>query len=387
MAQTESLALQGQRQAARALARCAEWLVRLPAWIFIAVLMLATAGRIGIGFYGNYHTVQNAHAFPSAYDYTSAGITAGLVYRLLSLNGFTWFVLTAAVVFVAAMAPVLATWRRSSDPSRWRLALLVMLGWQALPATSQLLGDYQSLLLLFVSLGLVLHRWWVWSPMLALAALSGPEPAAVGFACLLIGTWAPVLRRWRTRAVTGLCLAVGWFALSAAWLAGSGVESRSASMLHDIVPTLTITVAQGVIGIYAMWGPWWILVGMLAVLSHGRGRLTLVLAAVILPVAATALTWDGTRVFVCVSAPIGLAMAISYLMDDAAPAVNEPEGARHANLAIPAVSLWVVALLLMPPVVSNFGPGYRSQWSGPLYQVAKHLGHGDGLLSALLGQP
>lgn len=330
MAQTESLALQGQRQAARALARCAEWLARLPAWIFFTLPMLAIAVRIGIGFHDNCHTVQNAHAFASAYDYTSAGITAGLVCRLLSLNGFTWFVLTAVVVFVAAMVPVLARWRRSSDPSRWRLALL----------------------LLFVSLGLVLHRWRVWSPLLALAALSGPEPAAVGFACLLIGTAAPVLRRWRARAVTGLCLAVAWFALSAAWLAGSGVESRSASMLHDIVPTLTITVAQGVIGIYAMWGPWWILVGMSAVLAHGRGGLAVVLAAVILPVPA-----------------------------------SEPEDARHASVVIPAVSLWTVALLLMPPVVSNFGPGYRSQWSGPLYQVAKHLGHGDGLLAALLGQP
>jgi hypothetical protein len=362
----------------------------LPSAAFIAGIGALAVLRIGVGFYGNWHTAQNAHALPLAYDYTSSGVTAGLLYRALGLNGLTWMILTALFVVVATLAPVVSVWRRAVDPSRWRLALLVMVAWQALPSTSQLLGDYQSLLLAFLSLGMVARRTWLWVPMLLLAVLSGPEPAAIGFGCLLIGSLAPPLRRWRTKAVVGLVCALTWFAASSVWLAAAGAYSRRESMLHDVVPTLAINAAQGVLGVYAWWGPWWILVGFMLVVSNRLGRWSLFIGAVAIPGLATALTWDGTRVFVCVSAPIGLAIALAYLRDEraSAPMVSRPQQPplQHTRSALTAsIALWLVALILMPPLVSNFGPGFRAQWTGPLYQVSKRLGHPDGVVGTMLG--
>lgn len=381
-----ALAVQGHRAARRLLDSAARRLLTMPPAAFVALVIVVTVVRAGLGFYGTWHTAQNAHALPHAYDYTSSGVTSGLLYRALHLNGLTWMALTAALVALAVLAPVVTTGRRSTHPAAWRLALLVMVAWQAVPATAQFLGDYQAVLLACVSVAMVARRWWAWSAMLALAALSGPETSALGFACLLIGTTAPALRPWRRKAVVGVILSLGWLAASSWWLAHDGVVSRWEYLVRDIVPTVSINAVQGLLGVYAWWGPWWVLVGLVTAATTGRHRWILLLATVLIPGLATTLTWDGTRVFVAVSAPIGLAMALAYTTGDfrTSRAGTPPEPKQSALAAL--VALWAVVLVLMPPLVSDLGVGFRAPWAAPAHQVVKRLGHEGGLIDTLLAR-
>ena len=181
---------------------------------------------------------------------------------------------------------------------------------------------------------------------------------------------------WRRRAIAVIAVAALWSVLAHAWLASNDIPSRFEMLRTDLQYSVSANVSAGLTGIYAWWGPWWLLVILLALMSGKKGIFPFLIGAVALPGVLTIITVDGTRVFASIAAPIGVAMALSYLgasgLTEKKPQVQAP--LTSANSLTNSIALWACALVLLPALMSNVGAStFLSNWQFVVTQVTDRL--------------
>ena len=348
----------------------------MPSALFVSIVVGIGILKMGIGWYGADQILDSANALPKPYDYSSSGVIGPVIVRMLGLNATSWAFLAVLLIGASIALPVLATRMRSSDTKLWRLALLMFICWPATFTSIQFLGHYQDVLPLAVAIAMTSRNRVLIGIGLALAAFSNPEQAMFGFIALLIASWAPPLRIWRRRAIAGIAVAALWSVLAHAWLASNDIPSRFEMLRTDLQYSVSANVSAGLTGIYAWWGPWWLLVILLALMSGKKGIFPFLIGAVALPGVLTIITVDGTRVFASIAAPIGVAMALSYLgasgLTEKKPQVQAP--LTSANSLTNSIALWACALVLLPALMSNVGAStFLSNWQFVVTQVTDRL--------------
>lgn len=278
-----SLQDRGLEALGRVLDRAVTFLLRIPAPWFIAAVVCWSVLRAGVGLYGPGHTADTAATLPNPYDYTSSGLLAPVLYRVLGLGYWTWMGLSTLFVAAAAVVPVVFVARRSADPRAWRLAALLFACGQALASSLQLTGHYQSVLILALTMSVVVQsRPWavLW---VVTAAFSGPEQALLAYLALGLAAFARPLRPWRFTATVGIAITAVGVVTSGFWLNVNDVPGRAQGLVQHVSDGLQANAVQGLLGVYSWWGPWWVLV-LLVVLATPRGqRLILLAGAVLVP--------------------------------------------------------------------------------------------------------
>jgi hypothetical protein len=348
----------------------------MPSALFVSIVAGIGILKIGIGWYGADQIMASANALPKPHDYSSSGLLGPALIRVLGLDAAGWALLAVLLIAAAVILPVLATRLRSTDTKIWRLALIMFICWPAAFTSIQFLGHYQDVLPISVVIAMISRNRVLIGIGLALAALSNPEQAMFGFIALLIASWAPPLRIWRQRAIAGVVVAALWSVLAHAWLASNDIPSRFEMLSTDLQYSVSANVSAGLTGIYSWWGPWWLLVILLALMSGKKGIFPFLIGAVALPGALTIITVDGTRVFASIAAPIGVAMALSYLgasgLTDKKPKEQAP--LNSANSLTNSIALWACALVLLPALMSNVGAStFLSNWQFVVTQVTDRL--------------
>ena len=338
---------------------------------FIAILSILIVAKNGVGFYSHGHTFESAASLPDPHDYTSVGIIGPIIYRIFNLNNWSWTLFTACILGISFILPIFAAKRAYPKKEVWKVVAIVMACWPALSSTMQLLGHYQAVMLLSVTAALVSRNKIIILFWLVVAGLSLPEQAAFGFIALLIASYSELLRPFRRRAQLGLVIAATWLLISSIWLMVNDVPSRGVVLVEGVLEGVKGFLAGGALGIYSWWGPLWVLVLIMALQAKGKGRWAMLVGAVIIPAGATISTTDGTRVFASVAAPLAVGLVLSYFSID--PSISRkriPRPSQFEQSALPAcqgeltLGMWMVAFLLLPSVVSQFGSeAYRAPWA------------------------
>lgn len=124
---------------------------------------------------------------------------------------------------------------------------------------------------------------------------------------------------------------------------GGSVPSRTSVLGELLGDSLRNVATSGGVGVYAWFGLGWLVLALVWLVGHWDGRTMAAIVAVLVagPVVATALTLDGTRVFVMVALPAFLVL-LAWLADR----VSRLDAADTA-----IVTRITVAALLVSPIV------------------------------------
>ena len=244
--------------------------------------------------------------------------TLGYVFGLDSQS--TYLVMSLAVtiicVVLAAAAIIKSPWGNRSSR---RIVMVVVLGG---PFMWTILREYHGIDP-WVLGGSVVVASFAWGRVglfvgLALMLLGNPEQAFVAGVALLIATFMPSLRQWRKRALLVLFTAFTVLVVLALWTASLGDDSRLALIQSSAIEGGGYFVSWGLLGIYGGLG----LIPLFAyVLWTGDRRFISGLALVVaflIPIAATMVTLDQSRVLVGTSTLLGTAVtlrAVPSLLD------------------------------------------------------------------------
>jgi len=237
--------------------------------------------------------------------------------------------------------------------------LLWALSWPLLLADVAWLGNGFEFLPLFMVMAVVARQTPVAVLGASLAALTHPEQALFAFIALLILSLAAEFRFARSRAILGTAFAFASTVGTTLWLMSSGVESRTTFFVDWVADSLALFIRNLHLLAYSGWGAWWVLL-LLAIGLLGRcGVQLLIVSAVLIPLAFTATTIDGTRVFAGVASAVGIAVyvfvhrALTVTPEQAAPAPSD----RFALLGVTFLAVLILPNLQVIMWGDIIGPG------------------------------
>ena len=278
-----------------------EFLAHGRIWTISILLLLIALLKSGVAFEVAAQNPQPAFPMPEpGIAPTSFGLPALVEIFQLTGNataiGLMMFALTAIALSVFAFQML-----RSSRDSGLVLAGLVLLGPIGVVAFGNV-GRHDWFLLvgslLFALKGSAV-RWALVSSVLMV--LGNPEQALLAVLALLVLSGIPKFRRYRR---PSLC-ATAFVSVAAAgltlWVELLWIDGRASWLGYHLVMGLQNFFVNLPLSIYAAYGAGWILVIALMLRTSGRFRAYAFVALVAIPLGATAITFDQTRVFVGVS--------------------------------------------------------------------------------------
>jgi hypothetical protein len=289
-----------------------------------------------------------APVFPQATSSSDMLVGIGVV-KLVQGSSWGYLLVTVTALVVALIIVWRAGRPNGACPVTDRIRLILAVAWPFLMANLAWLGHGSEFLVLFVAMAVLLRSPWLWVLGAVGASLTHPTQAFATFVGLLVLTWAPEFRELRLRAVVGTLVgaisAIGF----SMWMAASGVPSRIDNALEVLLGSILNALRHGVLGLYSGWGVWWVVVLAAFVLVGRRGKVAIVVSAIVLPVIGTMVGWDGTRNFVAVAGATGLAFIWLLVKRDQ----KEIGKSRMGGDAIRSRALGVIAVafLVMPNVV------------------------------------
>jgi hypothetical protein len=255
----------------------------------------------------------------------------------------------------AVAVPTVLVYRRGPSEISWRIALILMVTWPIVNSDLAWFGYPNATLPLAIALTLLSRTPLAVTFGILLGTLTHPEHFFSGFVLLLPITLLGPFRHLLRRCLMAAAIGGGVSLIIGVWLTAAGVGSRLALLLPNLRESLFASISAGVLGVYAWWGLWWLVILWALMTFSGRQRVVILLSSVLLPAVLTVSTLDGTRVFTAIAAPVGMVLAFHYLgywrcdsipkaSSDVLPMPREPV----------ALGLWTALFLLLPNVQVGF---------------------------------
>jgi len=324
------------------------WLSRIPLGLFVvlsAAIVALKSPIIPVWVVG-----EVAEAFPEPVGKQSNVFVGILLWRLVGGNEYF-----AAVGLLAILAAVVVVWLCSSSKRMssvdGRSQLLLALTWPPVLSGVAWFGYGTEFFPLGIAIAVLTQRKWIVAFGAVLASLSHPEIALASFTCLLVLSLAQPFGRFRLSALIGLLVSAPIWVASTAWMRANGAESRLDAFAINLREALEFAVSRDLLGLYAGWGIWWIvIIGSLGLMKR-RDALITVVAAVGIPFLAMSLTLDGNRVFAGVGAATGLAVLWQIFETD------ENDGVRSKKTEtaeITRTSAWTLGIVASATLVMPF---------------------------------
>ena len=310
--QKSGLGFTAQRRLQRAAERSEHWLGQrgvVVLGVLAALIAFAKSGISGL----------NAPVFPLAswpepvnmYPFNSYGFR--ILGRVLNIESTAGYALMGAVLIIATVLLAGLLFARTSRPDVARLLVMIVLSGPVVwVLTGRIVHTDAFVILGGIVLGTVGTRL-PWAAVGALLTiLGGPEQAVVLSLGLYLLSVAPAFRHYRRGAAVALGMsAFGWVALSA-WSRAMGVPDRAELFLLLWKRSVSIFFVQIPLQLYAGFA-----LSLLVILwsladQRRRDALIVIVAALGIPLAMTALTTDQSRVLVCVSIATTTAILVRY---------------------------------------------------------------------------
>lgn len=319
------------------------WLARLPFGIFaLLVLTVSAAKATFIWRLPNVHGA--APAFPEARE--NSDLFLGIVsYHVVGGTNWGYLVLNGAALLLAS----LLIWSSGAPEDRYtasgRVRLILAFSWPFVATHLAWFGHGTEFFPLGVALAILAKRRWVSAVGILVAALAHPAQTFATFTTLAILTLAPDFRQWRSRAIAGM--AIGGLALIGftAWLRSADLPSRISLAIEAMPLSLLDPLRHGILGPYSGWGVWWIVVLLAFAMASRKGKVFIVISAIVIPSLGAMLNWDGTRDFVGPAAAVGLVLLIFVF--NAPRAEQEVNAANTSGPAPKHLILGVMAVLFI----------------------------------------
>lgn len=128
----------------------------------------------------------------------------------------------------------------------------------------------------------------------------------------------------------------------------NGTESRLDAFAVNLGEALDFAVSRDLLGLYAGWGVWWIvIIGSLGLMKRRDGVIT-VIAAIGIPFLAMSMTLDGNRVFAGVGAATGLALLQLNFETDRKDGILSKDAAEVTRTSAWTLGIVTSATLVMP---------------------------------------
>jgi len=350
-----------------ALAQLGAWLTRIPAWLFYPLLTLIAAFKTTFNWSGSFLGAA-ADAFPAAQGELSTNFLGIAIYRW-SNGSPTIFLGLSVVATVAASLLIFRFQRqRTRDVIVLRVTFILAVSWPVLMSNLTWLGTGNAFFPLFIVMVVLgTNRAWVAIGVLGAVATHPEQSLAAGVAMLVL-TLARPFALWRAQSLA-LTIPAGLVTgATALWLTSAGVPGRLARLDETLGDGLRASIRNGVLGAFAWWGVWWVVVFLVLVNVSRRDRLVIFLAAIVVPGAFIASTLDGTRVFTGVASATGLALMAFVIRPseenpEAVPATTSDaiapaRSTQHLQASLP-LAYFFGALVVLPNL-------QYAMWSDPV---------------------
>lgn len=284
----------------------------IPLALICAAIGVAKAGPAGTGPNFMVPLRSAAAALPAPENLISAStLSVGLMRLMQRLPDPAWWAVHG-LLWLIVVATALHQTRRLGG---WRsVGVLAVVSSSAFAATVCLLGFYDLYVVagsLLVALG---RRWYTVALGIVLAAGGNPDQALVSAAAFAVLGVALPGAGLRLRAAAYAGATVVWWLAVQAWFNAFGFH---ASRLNAVDPTgallgTRLYLAAWPQATFAFFGALWVLVLGAFALVPRRSAIVAAAAVVGLPLLASLITLDGTRVFVCTSTAATAAL-LSYV--------------------------------------------------------------------------
>lgn len=212
---------------------------------------------------------------------------------------------------------------------------------------------------------LLRSRAWIFGPVIASG--SNAELGLAAGVCALLVSFALPRDSMRVRSVVVVSLSVLVTVSTHVALMLQGVpseESRLALLPKLALQSLAANVAWFPIVVATMYFGAWMVVASISLSHLQQRRVLLVSGLIVLPLLATLLTLDGTRVAVCASS-MAFLIALRWWF-----ATREVQQAFRRNPAVASISLTaLVILVLITPAVSLFVPAPMEAFYPPWQSI------------------
>lgn len=321
--------------------RWAGRLLRESTATIVGFVFLAALFRTGFARYMNPVGLEAAATLPDPVtEYRGGTVLSPILARLLSVSSLsTWTQLHAVLTVGLGALIVWLIWRRF-DLREQRLFVVVAVGASSLPVVSLMhVGHYDVWFLAGGALVALSRSTFGAAVGGVLMGLTNTEQGIVALVALIAVSAIvdrPFARRTSAPLVAVIACAAavrGWYAVTDTPSAGRSDEFTKVAgqSIDNFVQSLPIQVYS------------WFSAAWLVMVSVARPRLV-VMAGFTLPVAVTALTLDGTRVFVAVSTPVFL-----FLIVRAADTLGRG--------TIERLTCWTLIIMCVTPGLSTFSHG------------------------------
>ena len=327
------------------------WLLNSSPIFYVAMVVLIAGSKVTVMVNTN-DLLEAVAPFPTPVNRLSTNVVDIMLLKALGSSS-SWFLVMSFVALVAGVLLLTVMVRRFSrdESSAWRIALIFAVSWPLILADLSWMGAGGALIPTFVVLFTLGRHWLLVTVGLLGWVLTHPEQALAASLSFLVLTIVPEFARWRRRAVIAVVVAGACTLLGAVWLADAGLSSRGGFLQETAAAGFSSFLRNGMLGVYAWWGLWWLAVAALLIGIGGWKRVWLVIALVGIPGLFTVVTLDGTRVFSGVASASGVLViaVIVRLMSQPSPSV---EAERRSNS--PRVHAYVgylfLAFILFPNV-------------------------------------
>lgn len=314
----------------------------------LPIIVVVAIARSGVNSFGALDShLEVGQAFPDVSGYFQSSWLHFAIWRVTGIST-AWQAVIYGVVLATVLLVLIQRFSRLSrvdDEQTLAFAILVLS--PVLTVLVVHLGIYDSLMMVgAVLLAGTSSKWWM---MIGAILLLGAnfELGMVALSSLAVLSYSPEIQIDRRNFVlasavgvmVSLVALVGWFGN---FLGG---DSRSSWLQEHLRGSIVNFVVSLPLIVLSFYGVAWLLVGGFLLSSRSYKSIVIHLTALLLlPGIATAATLDGTRVFVCASAPALFALVL--------------RGKRPIRDFLPT---WVgtrsllVLSLLVPAVVVHFG--------------------------------
>ena len=338
---------------------------------YLLALTLAAVGAVKVGVASQVVVWQNADGLAPEASAEALAYGFRTVGFLLNFSDRVQYQVLALVIIGLGILAIARATQSSVDALTGRVALIFLLTGPIVWTLAQTVGRPDSLLILGAALLAPQRRLGPVTVLaLTLMILAHPEQSVLATLAFLILTFATRFRDRRVVATTAFAITLLSYAVLLTWFRSSGVPSRFDSLGPLIAESLGRFLIFLPLVIWTGLGATTVVVLVLTFTRWpARESMPVVLALFFLPLAATAVTLDQTRVYVNVVSLAAIAFVLAYS--------GEITDTLKRNTAYPLLSL-TVALIAIPAVYISVEGEVIRPWINLYLLLQPHI---DGLIS------
>jgi hypothetical protein len=132
--------------------------------------------------------------------------------------------------------------------------------------------------------------------------LGNPEQALLAFFCVFVLTFIPNFKDWRTRSAIAIFTSTLYWFIIQIWMWINNVKTTRFTLIPHFIDLAVAKFWSDPVGsVWSYFGIFWLIALYTFFIFSGRNRKLIFISLIFVPLVATLLTADGSRVFALIS--------------------------------------------------------------------------------------